>query len=109
MIVTIEELEQGKWCPDARVRAQGGPKDVAANRIVEGRSMKAAAAKAFCCVGPECMAWRWYEHGVSGYCGRAGSTYPTDKTGADVEGYGGDLTIADTEEAEKKTGSTKKK
>ena len=72
MIVTIEEIEKGMWCPDARVRAQGGARDAPGNRFVDKGKIKADSAKAFCCIGPLCMAWRWHKADISGWCGRAG-------------------------------------
>lgn len=79
MIVTMEELENGIWCPDARVKARGGPRDhVAANRVFEDKVIKADGKKIFCCIGPACMAWRWVEKGVSGFCGRAGLPIEAD-------------------------------
>lgn len=72
MIVTMKELEKGLWCPDARARAIGGPRDQVANRVIDDKEIQADGKKIFCCIGPACMAWRWVEKDVSGFCGRAG-------------------------------------
>lgn len=78
MIVTMKELSDGIWCPHVRARAIGGAKDQTANRVFEDRQIKADGKKIFCCIGPACMAWRWYEKNESGFCGLAGQTTPAE-------------------------------
>ncbi len=78
MIVTMEQLEKGLWCPHVRARAIGGTRDQVANRVVEAKEIKADGKKIFCCIGPACMAWRWYEKNEAGFCGLAGNTTPAE-------------------------------
>ena len=56
-----------KYCPLARVDNQAG------NRFDSGQPLDGAL-----CMGPACMAWRWYQEDMQrGYCGAFGAPSPT--------------------------------
>lgn len=56
-----------KYCPLARVG------DQASNRADSGQPLDGAL-----CMGPDCMAWRWYQEDAQrGYCGAFGEPAPT--------------------------------
>jgi hypothetical protein len=64
-----------KWCPFARVRGNG---NTSVNRFPDDDAT--ADQVGVRCIGPACMAWRWfYEPGqhTDGHCGLAGPGGPS--------------------------------
>lgn len=57
--VTVEEARL-KWCHRIPSRMAGNSEDVVQFR------------ERTCCIGHDCMAWRWVGRTVRGYCGLAG-------------------------------------
>lgn len=73
--MTPEEART-KWCPKGRkIRLNIFQRII---HLMTGAYIPRGAVRVECCIGPDCMAWRWYEDGSktkpfnTGYCGAFG-------------------------------------
>lgn len=72
-----QEEARGKWCPFSRVADDHD--EVSFNRWQREDPEDPLIVVSTCCIGAQCMAWRWWKHPAGntgdGYCGLAGKPY----------------------------------
>lgn len=79
-MLTLEAFARGKWCPFVRLMVvdQDNPDQPLGpfNRtedVNDPLDDGTKTAKRYCCIGSDCMAWRWgNDKSTLGYCGLAG-------------------------------------
>ena len=72
MNLVTETEAKGKWCPFVRKRTWRTMGHGFESACAEG-SYNRGDQGTLKCIGSECMAWRWAEKALTGFCGIAGN------------------------------------